>query len=95
MLPQVKLFWNGVRGLPPALPLVEDVTLLILTPLIVLVRTGFKERNSYTKFLLSCKFLKSRSFSKTPIFDKNQRWKGFPQKFLTPSLGTGKRAPAF
>jgi len=95
MLPQVKLFWSGVRGLPPALPLVEDVSLLILTPLIVLVRTGFKESNSYTKFLLSRKFLKSRSFSKTPIFDEEDIWKGFPQKFPIPSLETGKRAPAF
>jgi len=41
------------------------------------------------------KFLKSRSFSKTPIFDKKQSWKGFPQKFLIPSLEIGKRATAF
>jgi len=77
MLPQVKLFWSGVRGLPPALPLVEDVSLLILTPLIVLVRTGFKESNSYTKFLLSRKFIKSRSFPKFRFSIKNKDGKDF------------------
>ena len=30
--PNIRLFWSGVRGLPPALPLEEDVSLLILTP---------------------------------------------------------------
>ncbi|MCJ7785064.1 MAG: hypothetical protein MUP41_14120 [Desulfobacterales bacterium] len=35
LLPQIGLFWSGVRGLPPAFPLVEDVSLLILTPLVV------------------------------------------------------------
>jgi len=38
-LQKIKLFWSGVRGLPPALPLVEDVSLLILTPLVVRART--------------------------------------------------------
>jgi hypothetical protein len=38
-LQKIKLFWSGVRGLPPALPLVEDVSLLILTPLVVWART--------------------------------------------------------
>jgi hypothetical protein len=41
------------------------------------------------------KFLKSCSFSETPIFDEEERWKGFPQKFLVPSLKIGKRATAF
>jgi len=38
-LNKIKLFWSGVRGLPPAFPLVEDVSLLILTPLVVWART--------------------------------------------------------
>jgi len=38
-LQKIKLFWSGVRALPPALPLVEDVSLLILTPLVVWART--------------------------------------------------------
>jgi hypothetical protein len=38
-LQKIKSYWSGVRGLPPALPLVEDVSLLILTPLVVCVRT--------------------------------------------------------
>jgi hypothetical protein len=56
---------------------VEDVSLLILTPLIVLVRTGFKESNSYTKLLLSRKFLKSRSFPKLRFSIKNKDGKDF------------------
>jgi hypothetical protein len=38
-LQKIKLFWSGVKELPPALPLVEDVSLLILTPLVVWART--------------------------------------------------------
>ncbi len=38
-LQKIKLYWSGVRGLPPAFPLVEDVSLLILTPLVVWSRT--------------------------------------------------------
>jgi hypothetical protein len=38
-LQKIKLYWSGVRGLPPAFPLVEDVSLLILTPLVVWART--------------------------------------------------------
>jgi hypothetical protein len=38
-LQKIKLYWSGVRGLPPAYPLVEDVSLLILTPLVVWART--------------------------------------------------------
>jgi hypothetical protein len=34
-----QIIWSGVRGLPPALPLVEDVSLLILTPLVICPRT--------------------------------------------------------
>jgi hypothetical protein len=29
----VQIFWSGARELPPALPLEEDVSLLILSPL--------------------------------------------------------------
>jgi hypothetical protein len=55
--PQVGLFWSGVRGLPPALPLVEDVSLLILTPLFVLVRTEFRVRSLYQILFFAVIFL--------------------------------------
>jgi hypothetical protein len=59
---------------------VEDASLLRLTPLIVFVKTGSRESNSYTKFLYSDKLLKRKEF---------------PQKFLIPSLEISKGVPAF
>jgi hypothetical protein len=56
-LQKIKLYWSGVRGLPPALPLVEDVSLLILTPLVVWARTTYKRAIFIPKLLYQDKSL--------------------------------------
>ena len=55
----IKLNWSGVRGLPPALPLVEDVSLLILTPLVPLHSVTLVKS-------MSCRAAIACSISKSP-----------------------------
>jgi hypothetical protein len=74
-----------VRELPPAFPLVEDVSLLILTPLIVSAKHNKREQFSYQISSIVISLYIHVLFSKLRYFNEKIGGKAFSQKSLIAS----------